>query len=232
MIMSCAARGVKKVGQHCCTVSDGRMSARRPVPNDQETERTQGHCFSVEILCPPSLLLPCVFFIVSDSYYALFFDGNNRLFRDGSLIASTTHHSCRSLLQTKSTVAAEAALALSLLLVATVAEIAETGCSESQVNRFHYFDTLYLISVCKTVEVPRILRFVLLMCSLRPLLSSLWVSCTGSASDWCALQEQLYKCTDTIQYNTSGSLARTHFGKELPPTLNEKLSYIRHENLE
>jgi len=33
-------------------------------------------------------------------------------------------------------------------------------------------------------------------------LSSLWVSRTGSASDWCALQEALYKCIDTIQYNT------------------------------
>src|SRR6218665_1737054 len=32
------------------------------------------------------------------------------------------------------------------------------------------------------------------------LLSSLWVSRTGSASDWCALQEALYKCIDTIQY--------------------------------
>ena len=31
------------------------------------------------------------------------------------------------------------------------------------------------------------------------LLSSLWVSLTGSASDWCALQEALYKCIDTIQ---------------------------------
>src|SRR6218665_272204 len=31
-------------------------------------------------------------------------------------------------------------------------------------------------------------------------ISSLWVSCTGSASDWCALQEELYKCIDTIQY--------------------------------
>ena len=29
------------------------------------------------------------------------------------------------------------------------------------------------------------------------LLSSLWVSRTGSASDWCALQEALYKCIDT-----------------------------------
>src|SRR6218665_2863436 len=32
------------------------------------------------------------------------------------------------------------------------------------------------------------------------LLSSLWVSCTGSTSDWCALQQVLYKCIDTIQY--------------------------------
>src|SRR6218665_2499528 len=34
------------------------------------------------------------------------------------------------------------------------------------------------------------------------LFSSLWVSRTGSASDWCALQEALFKCIDTIQYNT------------------------------
>src|SRR6218665_112516 len=31
------------------------------------------------------------------------------------------------------------------------------------------------------------------------LFSSLWVSRTGSASDWCALQEALYKCIDTIR---------------------------------
>jgi len=31
------------------------------------------------------------------------------------------------------------------------------------------------------------------------MLSSLWVSRTGSASDWCALQEALYKCIDTIE---------------------------------
>src|SRR6218665_3032400 len=30
------------------------------------------------------------------------------------------------------------------------------------------------------------------------LLSSLWVSRTGSVCDWCALQEALYKCIDTI----------------------------------
>ena len=36
---------------------------------------------------------------------------------------------------------------------------------------------------------------------LSKLLSSLWVSSTGSASVWCALQEALYKCIATIQYN-------------------------------
>jgi len=43
--------------------------------------------------------------------------------------------------------------------------------------------------------------------ALSRLLSSLWVSHTGtsgSASDWCALQEALHKCIDTIQYNTTG----------------------------
>src|SRR6218665_1605929 len=38
------------------------------------------------------------------------------------------------------------------------------------------------------------------------LLSSLWVSRTESASDWCALPEALYKCIyihDTIQFNTN-----------------------------
>src|SRR6218665_4000733 len=33
--------------------------------------------------------------------------------------------------------------------------------------------------------------------------SSLWVSRTGSASDWCAQQEPLYKCIDTIQNNNA-----------------------------
>jgi len=36
--------------------------------------------------------------------------------------------------------------------------------------------------------------------SLKTVLFS-WVSRTGSASDWCALLEALYKCIDTIQYN-------------------------------
>jgi len=36
--------------------------------------------------------------------------------------------------------------------------------------------------------------------ALSRLLSSLWDSHTGSASDWCALREVLYKCIDTIQY--------------------------------
>ena len=31
---------------------------------------------------------------------------------------------------------------------------------------------------------------------------SLWVSRTGSTSYWCDLQEVLYKCIDTIQYDT------------------------------
>src|SRR6218665_3365971 len=35
------------------------------------------------------------------------------------------------------------------------------------------------------------------------LLSSLWVSRTGSTSDWCALQGALYKCIDTIKYITT-----------------------------
>jgi len=34
------------------------------------------------------------------------------------------------------------------------------------------------------------------------LLSSFWVSRTRSTSDWSALQEALYKCIDTMQYNT------------------------------
>src|SRR6218665_557294 len=34
------------------------------------------------------------------------------------------------------------------------------------------------------------------------MLSALWVSRTGSASDWFALQEALYKCIDKIKYNT------------------------------
>ena len=31
-------------------------------------------------------------------------------------------------------------------------------------------------------------------------LKTLWVSRTGNTSDWCALQEALYACIDTIQY--------------------------------
>jgi|SRR6218665_4194489 len=38
---------------------------------------------------------------------------------------------------------------------------------------------------------------------------SLWVSHTGSASDWCARQEVLYKCIDTIQYNKTAFWALT-----------------------
>ena len=42
------------------------------------------------------------------------------------------------------------------------------------------------------------------------LLSSLCVSRTGSASDWCALQEALYKCIDTIQSIVSDLLYCFH----------------------
>src|SRR6218665_3817247 len=42
------------------------------------------------------------------------------------------------------------------------------------------------------------------------LLSSLWVSRTGSASDWCALQQALYKCIDTIQHNTHTKYTHIH----------------------
>src|SRR6218665_2506258 len=37
---------------------------------------------------------------------------------------------------------------------------------------------------------------------LSKLLSSLWISRTGSDFDWCVLQEALYKCKDAIQYST------------------------------
>src|SRR6218665_3027467 len=40
------------------------------------------------------------------------------------------------------------------------------------------------------------------MITSRSMFSSLWVSRTGSASDFCALQEALCKCIDTIQYDT------------------------------
>src|SRR6218665_3846000 len=42
------------------------------------------------------------------------------------------------------------------------------------------------------------------------LLSSLWVSRTGRASDWCVLQEALYKCIDTIQYNATTNTTTTN----------------------
>src|SRR6218665_4112447 len=56
-------------------------------------------------------------------------------------------------------------------------------------NSFLLLDPLYQ----RVSQVP---LFVL-----SRLLSFLWVSRTVSASDWCALQEALYKCIDTIQYN-------------------------------
>src|SRR6218665_3935163 len=35
----------------------------------------------------------------------------------------------------------------------------------------------------------------------------------GSASDWCALQEALYKCIDTIQYNTGLADSCAHYSR-------------------
>src|SRR6218665_1433456 len=43
------------------------------------------------------------------------------------------------------------------------------------------------------------------------MLSSLWVSPTGSASDWCALQNALYKCKATIQYNDKQLIRKNLF---------------------
>src|SRR6218665_3645711 len=64
------------------------------------------------------------------------------------------------------------------------------------------------------------------------LLSSFWVSRTGSASDWCALQEALYKFIDTIQCNltwrascflrvVSGSSNRDHLCSQVNHWWNE-----------
>ena len=61
-------------------------------------------------------------------------------------------------------------------------------------------------------------------------LSSLWVSRTGSASDWCALQEALYKCIDTIQlhintnyikHTNKQSLGRKEVGTAFPHVTTE-----------
>ena len=51
------------------------------------------------------------------------------------------------------------------------------------------------------------------------LLSSLWLSRTGSASDWCALQEALYNCIDTIQYNTGLSRHHVMYMYDIPINL-------------
>ena len=59
------------------------------------------------------------------------------------------------------------------------------------------------------------------------MLSSLRVSRTGSASDWCALQEALYKCIDTIQYNMLAKLVKEgHLVKLLHLPLNKLNSYF------
>src|ERR1043165_8041110 len=46
-------------------------------------------------------------------------------------------------------------------------------------------------------------------------LSFLWVFRTGSASDWCALRESIYKLIDTIQYNTIPSSHSATVANEL-----------------
>jgi len=58
------------------------------------------------------------------------------------------------------------------------------------------------------------------------LLSSLWVLRTGSASDWYALQEALYKCIDTIQYNTVTVHWKLHIDKQ--PIICLFLSSVQH----
>src|SRR6218665_3978571 len=64
----------------------------------------------------------------------------------------------------------------------------------------------------------------------RWVVSSLWVSRTGSASDWCALQEALYKFIDTIQYNSKCCVLETYsfqpsFLLSLPASLFLFLSF-------
>ena len=43
------------------------------------------------------------------------------------------------------------------------------------------------------------------------LFSSLWVSPTGSTSDWCALRKALYKCRNAIQYRKLQSLMKVEW---------------------
>ena len=51
------------------------------------------------------------------------------------------------------------------------------------------------------MNLPLSRELVIIIIIIITLLSSLWVSRTGSASDWCALQEALYKCIDTIHHH-------------------------------
>src|SRR6218665_3673127 len=59
-------------------------------------------------------------------------------------------------------------------------------------RRCNHFSCIHH-SVCRS--------FIYSLFVLSRLLASLWVSRTGSASDWCALQEALYKCINS-KYNT------------------------------
>src|SRR6218665_986905 len=58
------------------------------------------------------------------------------------------------------------------------------------------------MSICMCICLSVCLSVCLPLFVLSRLRSSLWVSRTRSASDWCALQEALHKCIDTIQYNS------------------------------
>ena len=55
------------------------------------------------------------------------------------------------------------------------------------------------------------------------LLSSLWVSRAGSASDWCALQEALYKCID----RPTATSSRVFSTKPSYITSNALLRFVR-----
>src|SRR6218665_1161150 len=60
------------------------------------------------------------------------------------------------------------------------------------------------------------------------LLSSPWVARTGSASDWCALQEALYKYIDTIQYNTIGRMSCIGLQNLRRRNFNVSMRHIKH----
>src|SRR6218665_2669381 len=69
-----------------------------------------------------------------------------------------------------------------------------------------------IISPCTLEPTPSLPYTPYYMASQVPLfirsipLSSLWVSCTGSASDWCALQEVLYQISHLLIQNKKQTL--------------------------